>query len=87
MIISQINSLEKQELINLIIEQKSQLDTQNIQLQKLQHQIEQLLRNVFGKKSERFIPNIADQIELPLDITPIADTAVKTERITYERKK
>lgn len=60
---------------------------QQSQIQKLQDQIDNLLRTVFGKKSERFVPNIPEQIQLPLDIAPIAEPEVKTETITYNRKK
>jgi transposase len=66
---------------------QSQLQQKDLQIEKLQHQIEQLLRSVFGKKSERFIPPVPGQIELPLDIQPVAEPEVKTETISYERKK
>ncbi len=61
MIDSAISSLEKPQLLEII----QQLQSQN---QKLQDQIDKLLRTVFGKKSERFIPQIPEQTELPLDI-------------------
>ena len=61
-----------------------QIQDQNLQIKKLQHQIEQMLRNVFGKKSERFIP---EQPELALEIKPILEPEVQKETITYERKK
>ncbi|MEO7157057.1 MAG: IS66 family transposase [Vicinamibacterales bacterium] len=64
-----------------------QLQQKDLRISKLQHQLEQLLRTIYGKKSERFVPNLPDQIELPLDITPVAAPEVKTEKITYERKK
>jgi transposase len=82
-----ISSLEKPELLQLINRQQSQIQEQDLQIKKLQHQIEQLLRTVFGKKSERFTPNIPEQIELPLDIKPILEPEVQKETITYERKK
>lgn len=80
MIDSAISSLEKPELLELV----QRLQSQN---QRLQNQIDQLLRTVFGKKSERFIPNVPAQIELPLDIKLIDEPEVKKETITYERKK
>jgi transposase len=84
---TQIDSLEKPELLKLVHHQQSQIQEQGLQIKKLQHQIEQMLRTVFGKKSERFIPNIPNQIELPLDIKPSSEAEIKTETITYERKK
>ncbi|MCC6599223.1 MAG: IS66 family transposase [Crocinitomicaceae bacterium] len=63
------------------------MQEQNLQIQKLQHQIDQLLRTVFGKKSERFTPNIPEQMVLPLDIKPILESEVQKETITYERQK
>lgn len=80
MIDQAISSLEKPELLQVI----SQLQSQN---EKLQNQIDQLLRTVFGKKSERFVPNIPEQIELSLDIEKVQQAEIKTETITYERKK
>ena len=60
---------------------------QRSQIQKLHHQLEQLLRTVYGNKSERFAPTIPGQISLPLDI-PVAEKAeIKKETITYERNK
>jgi transposase len=60
---------------------------QRSQIQKLQHQLEQLLRTVYGKKSERFTPTLPEQTELPLEINPILEPEVQKEIITYERKK
>ena len=80
MIEKEISSLDKPELLELV----QSLQSQN---QKLQDQIDQLLRTVFGKKSERFIPNIPEQAELPLDIIPILEAETEKETITYERKK
>ena len=78
-----IDSLEKPELLELVHQQQSQIQQQNLQIQKLQHQIDQMLRNVFGKKSERFISAIPEQIELPLDLKPVDQPEVKTETITF----
>jgi transposase len=64
-----------------IIQQK------DLQIQILQKQLEQLLRTVYGKKSERYAPTISGQISLPLDIAEIVKTEAKKETITYEREK
>ena len=87
MIETQLGSLEKPELLELVHQQQSQIQEQNLQIQKLQHQINQMLRTVFGKKSERFIPSIPEQTELSLDIEKVQEPEVKTETITYDRKK
>jgi transposase len=84
---TQLGSLEKPELLELVRQQQSQIQQQNLQIQKLQHQINQMLRTVFGKKSERFIPSIPEQTELSLDLEKVQEPEVKTEIITYERKK
>jgi transposase len=84
---TQLGSLGKPELLELVHQQQSQIQEQNIRLQKLQNQIDQLLRTVFGKKSERFVPTIPEQIELSLDIEKVQGPEIKTETITYERKK
>ena len=60
---------------------------QRSQIQKLQHQLEQLLRAVYGKKSERFAPTLPGQGSFALDIPVLETPEVKTEKITYERKK
>lgn len=87
MIETQLGLLEKPELLELVHQQQSQIQEQNLQIQKLQHQINQMLRTVFGKKSERFIPSIPEQTELSLDIEKVQEPEVKTETITYDRKK
>ena len=64
-----------------IIQQK------DLQIQKLQNQLEQLLRTVYGKKSERFAPTLPGQGSFALDIPVLETPEVKTETITYEREK
>jgi transposase len=66
---------------------KSQLQKDNLRISKLEHQLEQLLRIVYGKKSERYAPTIPGQISLPLDIAVSEKPEVKKETITYEREK
>ncbi len=81
------SSFDKDALVLLVQQQQSQIHQQNLQIQKLQHQIDQMLRTVFGKKSERFVACIAEQSELSLDIEQVEQRQVKTESITYDRKK
>jgi len=64
-----------------IIQQK------DLQIQKLQNQLEKLIRVVYGNKSERYAPTLPGQISLPLDIVEIEKSEVKKETITYEREK
>lgn len=67
-----------------LIEHNLQL---HAQIQKLDHELQWLKRQLFGSKSERFIPNDA-QLTLPLGVDPTTspDNA-STETITYDRKK
>ena len=64
-----------------IIQQK------DLQIQKLQNQLEKLIRIVYGKKSEQYAPTLPGQISLPLNIAAIEKGEVKKETITYEREK
>ncbi len=64
-----------------IIQQK------DLQIQKLQNQLEKLIRIVYGKKSEQYSPTIPGQISLPLDIDTIEKPEAKKETVTYEREK
>ena len=59
---------------------------QRSQIQKLQHQLEQLLRSQFGSKSERYEAP-SGQITLGFNLPPLAQTEKKKETITYEREK
>jgi transposase len=64
-----------------IIQQK------DLQIQKLQNQLDKLIRIVYGKKSEQYAPTIPGQISLPLDIAAIEKPEAKKETVTYEREK
>ncbi len=86
MIETQQNS-EIAALLNLVQQQQSQLQEKDIQIKKLQNQLDQLLRTVYGNKSERFAPTIPGQISLPLDFPVDEKPEIKKETITYERNK
>ena len=59
---------------------------QRSRIQKLEQQLEQLLRSQFGSKSEKFsVPE--NQIELGFNLPPIVQPEKKKETITYEREK
>ncbi len=65
---------------------ESQIFQQNLRIEKLQHQLEQLVRIIQGQKSERFIAVVdSNQLPLSLDVESIAAPEVKTKTITYER--
>jgi len=74
-------------LLSLVQQQQSQLEQKDLRIEKLQHQLEQLLRAYYGSKSERFTseenPN---QATLPLDVPALAALPEIKETITYERK-
>jgi transposase len=57
-----------------------------LRIQKLEHQLEQLLRSQFGSKSEKFIAP-ENQIELGFNLPPLPQPEKKKETITYEREK
>lgn len=53
---------------------------------KLEHELAWLKRNLFGKKSEKFIPTDEQQTSLDLGIEPV-EVALEEEHIEYDRKK
>lgn len=64
-----------------------QLQAQNLQLM---HRLSQLERLIFGRKSERFVPDAAlgGQPTLFSELAPpVVESADEKEKITYERKK
>lgn len=82
----QLEKLDSKSLLNFAKEQQLQLQQRDLRILKLEHQLEQLLRHVYGKKSEKFVADI-NQPELGFDL-PVADAKEnKKETITYEREK
>ena len=65
---------------------RSENQQQKLQIQKLQLQIEQLLRHVYGQRSEKF-PVDPQQIKLGLDMPAVPVSDKRKETITYEREK
>ena len=57
-----------------------------LRIQKLEHQLEQLLRSQFGSKSEKYEAP-SGQIALGFNLPPLAQAEKKKETITYEREK
>ena len=81
-------NLDNAALLDLVRQQQSQLEQRDLRIDKLQHQLEQLLRSFYGSKSERFSPTgDPNQIPLSLDVEALSAPEVKKETITYERTK
>jgi transposase len=78
--------LENQQLREENLQQHSQLQQQNIRIQKLEHQLEQLLRSQYGSRSEKYEAP-SSQIALSFNLPPLVHAEKKKETITYEREK
>lgn len=79
--IESLQKLSKEELI-------TELNQQNFKVTKLQAELDQLKRMIFGSKSERFVPSQpTNQSALELQIEKLPEEPTVTEKITYERKK
>lgn len=86
--IETLENFDNAALLTLIQQQQSQLQQKDFRIDKLQHQLEQLLRAFYGSKSERFtITADPNQIPLSLDVESISAPELKIETITYERTK
>jgi transposase len=79
--------IETQELLLENQKLREENHTKDLRISKLESQIEQLLRTVYGSKSERYAPTLPGQISLELDIPVSEKPEVKKETITYERNK
>jgi transposase len=78
--------LENENLRSELLSKQSQIQQQLLRITKLEHQLEQLLRHIYGQKSEKF-PVDPQQIKLGLEM-PVAEAPEKKkETITYERTK
>lgn len=76
-------------MADLILENeklRSENQQQKFQIQKLQHQLEQVLRSLYGKKSEKF-PVDPNQLFLDLDLPEPDRKEPQRETITYTRDK
>ena len=78
----------RQQLIDIILEQKRQNDELSGKLSEVNMQLDWLKRQVFGAKSERFFPSSDLQTALDLGIADKDDVDdTPTESITYDRRK
>lgn len=78
--------LDAPALLNLVNQQQSQLQQKDLRITKLEHQLEQLLRHIYGSRSEKFAVD-ASQMSLGLDLPEVKKTEPQKETITYEREK
>lgn len=88
MIETALFSLDKPALLELIQKQQSQIQDQELRVEKLQHQIEKLWKIISGKTSEKFIaanPPDSNQAELGFDLGRLAAPEVEMQTITYKR--
>lgn len=85
---SQLENLTREELISEVKNIVEGYREQEFQIHKLQHELAQLKRMIFGSRSERFAPAaIAGQTSLELNIETAQAPQPTTETITYTRKK
>jgi len=59
----------------------------DLRIQKLEHQLEQLIRTIYGSRSEKYLSVDASQIAIGFELPSIPQTEKKKETITYEREK
>jgi transposase len=85
-VIEQLEKLDYESLLNFAKKQQFQIDQQHQEIKKLQHQLEQLIRYIYGQKSEKFVAN-PDQTSLSFDLPAIEQKEQEKETITYDRKK
>lgn len=78
-----IEQLEKLDPESLLILAKQQQE----EIKKLQHQLDQLLRHIYGQKSEKFVPSDPNQAILGFDLPELAQKQRAKETITYSREK
>jgi len=70
----------------LIKQQTVQIKVQEQRIEKLQYQYQELLRALYGSKSERFVPTTTDEAQLHLFADPAAvEVQLEKEKISYER--
>lgn len=79
--INRYTNLSKEELI-------TELHQQKFKVTKLQAELDQLKRMIFGSKSERFVPaQPGNQSMLELEVEKLPEEPTATQKIAYERKK
>ena len=72
----------------LILAKDKELKRKTEQISQLQHQYKELLRLIYGSKSERFIGSVDDQSQLNLfEVSTEEIKEEQTEHISYDRKR
>ena len=84
--IEAIKNSDNTALLTLLAEQQSQLEQKDLRITNLEQQLEQLLRHIYGQRSEKFSVD-ASQMSLGLDLPLVEKAERKIETITYEREK
>lgn len=77
----------RQELIDQILALQERLQAKSSKVEKLEFQLDFLKRQLFGTKSERFVPPSDLQMMLDLGIGPSTEATGGTEKISYERRR
>lgn len=85
----ELSSLTKEQLAERLVESNAKLIDANFKIHRLEDRISWFERQMFGRKSERFIPANSNQLRLDLGASIIAPAIaeVKTENIAYTRAK
>lgn len=77
----------RQQLIDTILSLQKRLQTQSSRVEELEFQLDWFKRQIFGTKSERFLPDDDQQLMLELGIGPNTDQSQHdSQTITYDRR-
>ena len=71
-------------LIAKNLAQEKVIESQGLVIAKLQHQLDILLKQIYGRKSERFIPDTTNQ---PTLFSQVPQIEPEVQRKPHERKK
>ena len=80
--IEAIKNSDNTALLTLLAEQQSQLEQKDLRITNLEQQLEQLLRHIYGQRSEKFSVD-ASQMSLGLDLPLVEKAERKIETITH----
>lgn len=85
----ELQQLTKKEIANKYLQSRKQFEESQFENLRLKEQIDWYKRQVFGAKSERYIPTNSDQLQLDLgDVSGTGQIeSPQTEKITYTRRK
>ena len=84
--IAAYKNISSEELISTINSLKKENEEKDFRIAKLETELAQLRRLIFGSKSERFVPSVPpEQTALALNVGQTAPAPAEKETITYER--